>query len=774
MTRPLEGLRVLDCSLGMAGPRASGMLADLGADVVWVEPPAGDPLRLREPAAVSVFGRGKRSVIVDLTDAEGRNQVLALAARADIFIESWRPGVADELGLGYEQLRVQNGRLLYASVSGYGESGRDADLPAHEAIVQAVLGGMADQVGHRDGPVFVGFPYASIGAAYLAVIGILAALRRRNDDGCGRRICTSLLDGALAYNSMGWGESDHSVAELAASVGTGRGVVGQTATMRLITRSFECGDGEYLGIHTGAVGGFGRAMKVLGLDGRIPASETGMDIGVQLTAEQLSIVANEIPEILKTKPRAEWVRLFLEADVCAVEHLRPTEVYDTPQAIHNDMVVEVDDPVLGRVQQVGVPVKLSASPGGVSGSTPTAGEHTTEVLAGFAGWPEAVQSGPTTPDTRPLLHDLRILDLGAFFAGPYSSRLLADLGADVIKVEPILGDQLRGIERCFFSAQANKRAIAVDLKDPALEKAKHALLGWADVVHHNLRPGAAERLGIDYQSVRKLNRAAVYLHAPGWGSSGPYAFRQSFAPMLSGYVGVTYEVAGQFNPPMPPYANEDPGNGLLGAVAILLALLHRQNTGEGQFLENPQLNATMAHMSHVVRKANGEIVGAGRLDPEQMGVGPFERLYQTADGWVCVVALNQTEQTTLLRTLGAARFDDEYDQAEAIAAAVADTKSAEVVADLVSAGVAAAEPVGRNVHAFMNDPEQRRLNRVAEVAHPVKGNVRELYALVRISDADQVPHRLAPELGANTDDVLSMVGYTAAEIAALRIRKAVR
>jgi crotonobetainyl-CoA:carnitine CoA-transferase CaiB-like acyl-CoA transferase len=113
------------------------MLADLGADVVWVEPPGGDPLRLRDPAAASVFGRGKRSITVDLTDTQARDRVSALGERADIFV-----------------------------------------------------GGMADQVGHRDGPVFVGFPFASIGAAYLAVIGIPAALRRRNEDRCRRRICT--------------------------------------------------------------------------------------------------------------------------------------------------------------------------------------------------------------------------------------------------------------------------------------------------------------------------------------------------------------------------------------------------------------------------------------------------------------------------------------------------------------------------------------------------------------------------------------------------------
>src|SRR5262249_54066059 len=155
----------------------------------------------------------------------------------------------------------------------------------------------------------------------------------------------SLVDGALAYNSMMWGETDQSVSAQGATPGPLP--LQQTTTMRLLTRSFECADGEYLGIHTGAVGAFGRAMKVLGLDDRIPPSATGMDIGVPLTAEQVPIVRDEVPEIFKLKPRAEWVRLFMDADVCAVEHLRPTEVYDTPQAVHNEMVVEVEDPVLG-------------------------------------------------------------------------------------------------------------------------------------------------------------------------------------------------------------------------------------------------------------------------------------------------------------------------------------------------------------------------------------------------------------------------------------------
>jgi crotonobetainyl-CoA:carnitine CoA-transferase CaiB-like acyl-CoA transferase len=752
------------------------MLADYGADVVWIERPGGDPCRQFEPAAMSVFNRGKRSVEVDLRDAAARDRILELCDRADVFVESWAPGVAERLGVGYATLHARNPRLVYVSISGFGEDGRDATQPGYEPIVQAVVGSMSEQGAVlREGPVFVGFPYASAGAAYLAVIGALAALYRRDDDGFGRHVSTSLADGALAYNAMFWGESDESVDMLAKTGASAAAIpLQQTGAMRLITRSFECADGEYLGIHTGAVGAFGRTMELLGLDDRIPASETGMDIGVPLTPEQAGLLREEAPKILLTKPRDEWVRLFLEADVCAVEHFRPTEVFDTPQAIHNEMVVDVDDPVLGRVQQVGIGAKLTACPSVVRAPAPRAGEHTESVLADLAGWPEHGPAARPVADTRPILDGVKVVDFGAYYAGPYSSRLLADLGADVVKVEPLLGDQLRGIERPFYSAQAKKRAMAANLKAPGLARATGALLRWADVVHHNLRPGAAERLGIDHASARAVNPGIVYLHAPGWGSTGPFAMRQSFAPMLSGYVGVTYEVAGQFNPPLPPSANEDPGNGLLGAVAILLALLHRNRTGAGQFVENPQLNATMAHMAHVVRRPDGEVLGAGRLDPLQMGFGPFERLYDAADGMVCLVAYDEAARDAAVAALGVDRVADDGVQSDRIMTAVRGRSADDVIDALRAAGVAAAKPVARNIHAFMNDPEQRRLGRVAELRHPTKGNVRELHVLVRLSDAEQVPHRLAPELGEHTDQILSELGRTPEEIAALRAEGAVR
>jgi MYXO-CTERM domain-containing protein len=721
-TGPLAGLRVVDCSGGLAGGRATWMLADYGAEVLWIEPPGGDPCRA-DAAASAVFNRGKRSVTLDLADEDGRSRLLDLLATADVAVQSWRPGVAERLGVGYQVVHARNPSLVLCSISGFGPpEGPHRDVPGHEALVHALVGTMAEQRGFREGPIFEALPFASMGAAYLALIGVLAALYRRGDDGHGRHVETSLYDGALAYLSMMWGESDAS-----------GGLAMKPGRQRLITRSFLCGDDQYLGVHTGAVGAFGRLMKVLGLDDRIPSSESGLDMGIPLTDEHYEILESETHTKFASEPRAVWVERLRAADVCAIEHLPPCAVFDTPQARHNEMVTVVDDPGLGPCEQVAPPAKLARTPGSVAGPAPTPGRDT-EMLQTDTAEPKGGPA-PTIPRVdEPLLAGVKILDLGAFYAGPYSSRLLADLGADVIKVEPVAGDPLRGLERPFFSAQAGKRSLAANLKRPELGPAVRGLLEWADVVHHNLRPGAAERLGLGYEQARAVNPAIVYLYAPGWGSSGPDASRQSFAPMMSAYAGIGLECAGQYNPPLFPTGNEDPGNGLLGAVAALMALLHRRRTGEGQYVENPQLNASMAHMAHAVRLTDGTVKGAGRLDPLQLGNSATERLFETADGWVCVVAVTDVAIQGLARVAGIELVEDDYELGQRLAAALTARKTADLLRELAAAGVPAAEPVPANMKRLMHDDDEIARGRVGVAEHHTKGTVRELAVLLRVSD----------------------------------------
>ena len=774
---PLTGLRVIDCSWGTAGPRATGMLADYGADVIRVEPPGGDPYRAKLAVAYSAFNRGKRSIVLDLRTGTDRDVLLRLIGSADVFVQSWRPGVAERLGLGYDTIRQLSPSLVYCSISGFGADGPLRALPGYEPVVHAVVGTMGEQVGHRDGPIFEGLPFASAGAAYLALIGILAALYRQAGNGTGHHVETSLLDGALAFLSMVWGDVDGAGGRLT------------TGASRLVARSYLCAGDEYIGVHTGAVGAWGRLMKALGLDDRVSSSENGLDMGVPLTPAERIIMDGEIHDIFASRSRREWEQRLTEADVCAIPLLHPGEVFDAPQAAHNGMAVEVDDPVLGAVQQVAAPLRFSAAGYRADPApAPASGQHSAEILAELRDLPPRTAADSATQPAdngRPLLDGLRVLDMGAFYAGPYSSRLLADLGADVIKLEPVAGDPMRGLERVYRSANAGKRSIAANVKDPAAGPVLRRLIEWADVVHHNMRPGAAERLGVGYEQVASVNPDAVYTYAPGWGATGPYAGQQSFAPLLSGYVGAGFEVAGQFNAPLWPVGNEDPGNGLLGAIGMLMALVYRQRHGTGQLVENPQLNASMALMAHVVRQADGTVLGAGRLDPPQTGMSALERLYETADGWLLLAVVREQEVDALGKALGvdlrsdprfatpAARRDNDYELAQVISSALASGSTATWLVTLQNAGVAAVEPAGYNNVNFMRDPANAASGRVAACAGPDGRTVRELALLLRVSGTPAVAHRLAPGRGEHTVQLLTWAGYGPEEIAELKSRNVI-
>jgi crotonobetainyl-CoA:carnitine CoA-transferase CaiB-like acyl-CoA transferase len=772
---PLDGITVVDCSRGIAGPRATGLLADYGAEVWWVEPPGGDPLRDVLKTEYAVFNRDKRSVQVDLKTDAGRDKLFEMVSRADVFLTSWRPGVAERLGVDWNRVHGEFPHLVYASITGFGEDGTLSEVPGHEAIVQSYVGVTAEQVGLRPPPIYEGVPFASIGAAYLAAIGSLAALYRRTFDGRGRHVQTSLVDGALSYLGMMWGDAD--------DVNAAPPVV--PGSIKLISRSFRCADDEYLGVHTGAVGAFGRLIRELGLADRISVAADGSDMRVPLSDVERAIALDEVPVIFESQPRDVWLKRLLDADVAAIPELRPGQIFDEPQVRHNDMVLTVQDPVLGPLEQVAPVIRFRGLSHRPRAGAPTVGQHDAELPA-VPDSNEIVAQNDSR-DGEPLLAGLQVLDAGAYYAGPFSSRLLADLGADVIKLETTLGDQLRGIARPFRSASAGKRAIALGLKDPELHPARDSLIRWADVVLHNMRPGAADRVGLGYDHVHELNPDAVYLYAPGWGSTGPDAMRQSFAPLMSGYVGLGYEVAGQYNPPMWPVGNEDPGNGLAGAVGILAALLHTRRGGGGGYVENPQLNATMSHAAHIVRRPDGTVLGAERLDPLQTGIGPLDRFYETTDGWICVVTLSDNEICALESVLGIAilgdpryathdlRIENAYELADTVGDVLLQNSSGHWLTVLRSAGVAAMIPKSEsNNQSFHRDPVNRAIGRIAEVSDGQGRFVREAAQMVRVSGAAVAPHRLAPQFGADTDAVLREHGYTDEKITELRARGSIK
>ena len=374
MTGSLSGITVVDFSWGIAGPMATGQLADHGATVIRVEPPGGDPYRPFVSGAV--YNRGKRSVCLDLHADAGREAAATLADRSDVIIQGWSPGTVDRYGLGPQTMRRRNPGLIYCTLSGYGSTAGDRDRVGYDALVSARIGATWDQTATSatSTPVYLAVPIASIGAALLVVIGVVAALYERETTGTGCDVDTSLLDGALAFLNMFWEDLEADPAGGQTTDATDR------RRYRLLVKSFRCADGEFLGIHTGAGGSHARLMDALGLSERVRPAHGTREKLVLLSEEEADVVETEVPRVFASEPRDHWLRLLRQADVTAIPVLRQTEAFHADQTRHIGTVVEVCDDVLGPVEQVGIPARLSCRPGQVRKPAPRLGEHTEVVL----------------------------------------------------------------------------------------------------------------------------------------------------------------------------------------------------------------------------------------------------------------------------------------------------------------------------------------------------------------------------------------------------------
>ncbi|MET8800620.1 CoA transferase [Nocardia sp. NPDC004568] len=294
MAGPLDGLVVIDASWGMPAAISTMMLADYGARVVKLERPGGPPDA--DSILRATTDRGKWSVEADLRTAAGRAIAEQLVSGADVFVESFGTGRADALGIGYEHWHEKFPELVYCSVTGYGNDGPLASRPGYEALLNARLGQMAEQQGHRDGPVFMGHPTVSYGTAFLTTIGILAALRARKLNGTGQKVDTSLLDGMLAISSMNWWWNERDISYLARS-GNQKGF----GSKRLITDPFRCADGKWLIPHTGGPGSYKRMMDLLGF-GEQTQTISGPEMAVPLNEVELDIARNKVPEAFRAPP----------------------------------------------------------------------------------------------------------------------------------------------------------------------------------------------------------------------------------------------------------------------------------------------------------------------------------------------------------------------------------------------------------------------------------------------------------------------------------------
>ncbi len=371
-----EGVRVLDLTQGIAGAVAGMLLADHGADVIKVEPLKGDEVRSLD--GWRVWHRGKRSIALDLEHEQGAEVIRRQLPSVDVMLESGVPGSMEDNGLGYAALAPLFTQLVYASVTGYGQQGKDRGRPGRGELVEARLGLQWEQAGYREGPIYLGWPLAEYGAALLLAIGTVAALYARTITGRGQHVDTSLKDGVAFLAGSRWAWAEH------VPIGGKRirepGIRHALGNTRHVVGVFQCQDGGWVHVHDAPRGGFNRMMRAFEMHHLVDPEKEAESQPSPLPKEVADQMWADVEAVIRTRPRDEWVRILSEADLPVMPAVPPGDGFDNEQLIANDLIVEVPDPEHGLLRQVGLPLRFARTPGSVVGPAPRLGQHTVEVL----------------------------------------------------------------------------------------------------------------------------------------------------------------------------------------------------------------------------------------------------------------------------------------------------------------------------------------------------------------------------------------------------------
>jgi crotonobetainyl-CoA:carnitine CoA-transferase CaiB-like acyl-CoA transferase len=488
---------------------------------------------------------------------------------------------------------------------------------------------------------------------------------------------------------------------------------------------------------------------------------------------------------LLERPRDHWLEVMAECDVPSSPVLTTQEYMDVPQVRLTGMVQIIEDPRLGETSQIGMAIDFSETPGKTRMSAPELGQHTDEVLALLEhdrehGGSSSSESGDSAKRGRPPKHPLegmKVLDLSSFIAAPYGSMILSDLGADVIKVEPLSGEGKRAVQFLIVGGNRGKRNLALDLKSPAAKEIINRLLASCDVVVHNMREGVAERLGIDYESARKLRPDVIYAHVTGYGSTGPDKLRPGFDPLFQSMSGTTVRQGASADRPVflrTPIC--DSTNAMLLASGVLMALHHRDRTGQGQKIDLSLLKtAALVNSDDFLRyrgKADRPVADNGLY-----GMSAVNRLYKTADGWIFLDCNQAEEWDSLRECLGNSRLEEvTFDQANKkdpwnedlcrdLAQEFERLPAAEWEQRLVAGGAPCCR-VAENVdEGFFLHPQALHLGLIDETQDPQFTNLRQAGVQVWFSETPSTNRHPAAAIGQHSAEVLKELGYNDQEIA---------
>jgi len=814
MAGPCDGLVVLDFSWGMAGGLATAVLADFGSEVIKIEPPTGDPFR-NHPAWLA-WNRGKKSAVLALKTVEGRMQAQRLAEQADVVLESFRPGAAHRLGIDYATLSAINPRIVYASISGWGQQGPLSQIAGYEGVVAAKSGRMASFEGqmNRAGPAYAAVQVGTWAASQAAVRGILAALLARDTNGRGQWVQTSILQNMIPYDL-----ADLMMRQLSRKDPERFPPDFLGARLRLPMLQYipvRTKDGHWLQ-HANLMDRLFRAyLKAVGL-GWVLEEELFKNAPT-MNHESREALRELILNKMQERTLDAWMAVYMtDGNIAAEPFLPAAEGMKHEQFVHNSHAVEIADPRVGRLTALGVLARLSDTPGEVGGAAPDLGQHTAEILERIASAPKEAPLGNYGQDhggshdrapVKPLLDGITILDFSMVIAGPYAAAMLAEMGARVVKVDATPEREQTisiggGMAPLNLKNYAGKEAIQVNLQSPEGQKIIHELIARSDVLLHNFRPGVTERLAIDWDTCRRINPRLIHVYVGAYGASGPHSRRPGAHPIPGALLGGALRQAGRANPPPPDQpmnleeikevsrllmraneSNPDPNTSQAIATSILLALRARARNGRGQAVEVTMLQANGWANADEAYDYTGR---PRRLLPDEQcyGLNALYRLYQTSKGWVFLAcmfdrewqafchAVNRPDLLTDARFASAtARKEHDSELGGEIERVFAMRPAALWEQLLTALGVACVQ-ADIDIGTFLEEHPQAAANRmVVEVDSPRFGKYLRHGAIIDFSNA---PGRLkhGSFAGEHTVPVMQELGYSDAEITELRARRVI-
>ena len=759
MSHALENIRVLDLTVGPAGGLATMVMADFGAQVVLIDQ-ADHPLN--QLAATPMWQRGKNKISLDVH--RERERFHQLCAAADVLVCNWRPAALARHQLTYAELSARHPHLVVCHITGFGPTGPLADVAGYEHVAAALSGRMRLFSGltDRDGPVFSALQVGIHACAQSALAGTLAALYERSRTGHGRLVETSILRGLLAY------EQGTALAEQFRrnhpELPQVLPATDKPPMPSLFYHPAQAGDGRWMQ--------FGNLLPHL-FDNFLIATDL-IDIvsDPDFDPAQLMLPKNKheafrerMLKRIQDKPSQEWMDIFVaDGGIVGTTYQTTQQAMGDPDIKANGHVIDLDG-----VRQLGPLARLSATPA-------TPGAHPKNAAELEAHWRDTPIPTPTgAASDQPPLAGVKVVEIATIIAAPLSASFLADMGAEVIKIEQIGGDPYRGMGGGIGSTRVNagKRSLSIDLKSDAGRQAVLKILQDADVLIHNFRPGVPERLGIGYTAVQALNPGIIYVQSNGYGPDGPGAHRPSTHPIPGAAMGgVMYQMGEQLPDELLGFedlclwtsrlmraneVNPDPNTALVITSSVMLGLMARLTTGQGQQVMVDMFGAN-AYANHddFINYADKP----GRLLPDSQlcGLNTRYRLHQCADNhWVFVAAVTSKEQARLNEVLA-------QNGAQDLTQFCASQPAAFCIATLTATDIACVAADGSLPAEFWLNHEQVSANNMWSPAqHPVWGDYLRHGPMVTFSD-NQSDLQDAPMAGAHNREILAEAGLTDDEI----------